>query len=239
MITFPSARRIDDEPASLAAPATAPSDAATPRQLSYLAALVRDRECDRLGPVPEHATKRQLSDAIAWALRQPRRTAPQTTTPQTTAPHTALTRPDRNPAAPQPPRREVPDGVYTFAYVDPRTRRDYGTEIIRVRTGQQSRRQYASLFDSARSRPAEHNPVTGSTVPGRVTWSKAPGLFTAMTDPANPAPVPLDAASAADFGALYALCVRCGRLLSDDGENRSLAVGYGPRCAEIMGWPWG
>jgi len=41
---------------------------------------------------------------------------------------------------------------------------------------------------------------------------------------------------AARFGKTYGVCINCNRALSDD---RSIAVGYGPVCAENQGWPWG
>ena len=46
----------------------------------------------------------------------------------------------------------------------------------------------------------------------------------------------LTAEQAAEFGHLYGMCVYCGRGLTDE---RSIAVGYGPICAENHGLPWG
>lgn len=44
------------------------------------------------------------------------------------------------------------------------------------------------------------------------------------------------AEQAARFGKLWGSCVFCSRLLTDE---RSVAVGYGPVCAEHNGLPWG
>jgi hypothetical protein len=41
---------------------------------------------------------------------------------------------------------------------------------------------------------------------------------------------------AAKFGQLYGICVYCWSELTDE---RSIAVGYGPTCAENRGLPWG
>jgi hypothetical protein len=46
----------------------------------------------------------------------------------------------------------------------------------------------------------------------------------------------VDAETAAAFGHLYGSCVFCARHLSDE---RSIAVGYGPDCADNNGLPWG
>lgn len=48
--------------------------------------------------------------------------------------------------------------------------------------------------------------------------------------------VPLDAETAAAFGQLYGICISCSRTLTDE---RSIHVGYGEKCAENHGWPWG
>jgi hypothetical protein len=46
----------------------------------------------------------------------------------------------------------------------------------------------------------------------------------------------LDAEQAAAFGHLYGQCVYCSSVLTDE---RSIAVGYGPTCADNHGLPWG
>lgn len=43
----------------------------------------------------------------------------------------------------------------------------------------------------------------------------------------------LTAEEAAQLGRTYGFCVNCARLLDDD---RSLAAGYGPQCAQMNGW---
>jgi hypothetical protein len=47
---------------------------------------------------------------------------------------------------------------------------------------------------------------------------------------------PVTAAEAAAYGHTHGNCIACSRDLTDD---RSLAVGYGPVCANKYGWPWG
>lgn len=46
----------------------------------------------------------------------------------------------------------------------------------------------------------------------------------------------LPADEAAKFGQVYGICCNCARTLNDE---RSIAAGYGPKCAENNGWPWG
>lgn len=46
----------------------------------------------------------------------------------------------------------------------------------------------------------------------------------------------LSADQAARFGKVYRCCVQCFRPLTDD---RSKAAGYGQKCADNNGWPWG
>ena len=41
------------------------------------------------------------------------------------------------------------------------------------------------------------------------------------------------------LGHLTTYCCFCGRHLTDDGENRSVEVGYGPVCGPKNGLPWG
>ena len=45
----------------------------------------------------------------------------------------------------------------------------------------------------------------------------------------------MTAEQAADFGKLYGICVNCGRTLTDED---SIHNGYGPTCAENLGWPY-
>jgi hypothetical protein len=47
------------------------------------------------------------------------------------------------------------------------------------------------------------------------------------------------AAVAAESGHVSGNCCFCNRPLTDEGEGRSVAVGYGPVCASRWGLPWG
>jgi hypothetical protein len=49
----------------------------------------------------------------------------------------------------------------------------------------------------------------------------------------------LTAEEAAAFGHLHKRCVFCSHNLSDEGDNRSVQVGYGETCAGNYGLPWG
>lgn len=44
---------------------------------------------------------------------------------------------------------------------------------------------------------------------------------------------------AAEYGKLMGHCCFCARRLTDDGDGRSVEVGYGPVCAKRYGLPWG
>jgi hypothetical protein len=50
---------------------------------------------------------------------------------------------------------------------------------------------------------------------------------------------PITAEQAAAFGHQHERCVFCSTPLSDDGDGRSVQVGYGPVCADRYGLPWG
>lgn len=50
---------------------------------------------------------------------------------------------------------------------------------------------------------------------------------------------PLSAEEAARFGHGTKRCIFCLTELTDDGPNKSVHVGYGPKCAEKHGLPWG
>ena len=62
-------------------------------------------------------------------------------------------------------------------------------------------------------------------------WVYAPGAIKRLD-----ARMRVTAEQAARFGKLWGSCVFCTRMLTDE---RSIAVGYGPRCAEREGLPWG
>lgn len=49
----------------------------------------------------------------------------------------------------------------------------------------------------------------------------------------------LTAEEAAAWGHEHSRCVFCSTKLADDGQGRSVEVGYGPTCAEKYGLPWG
>jgi len=50
---------------------------------------------------------------------------------------------------------------------------------------------------------------------------------------------PITAEEAAQFGHAEHHCCFCGIELTDEGEGRSVEVGYGPHCARKNGLPWG
>ena len=50
---------------------------------------------------------------------------------------------------------------------------------------------------------------------------------------------PITAEEAARWGHEHHRCVFCSTPLTDDGDNRSVQVGYGPICAAKYGLPWG
>jgi len=50
---------------------------------------------------------------------------------------------------------------------------------------------------------------------------------------------PITPEQAASFGHEFHACVFCATPLTDDGDNRSVVVGYGPICAKRYGLPWG
>lgn len=50
---------------------------------------------------------------------------------------------------------------------------------------------------------------------------------------------PITAEEAAAFGHAEHHCCFCGIELTDEGEGRSVEVGYGPHCARKNGLPWG
>jgi len=62
-------------------------------------------------------------------------------------------------------------------------------------------------------------------------WVYAPGAMRFLT-----ADMKVTAEQASAFGRLWGSCVFCSRLLTDE---RSIAVGYGPVCADHNGLPWG
>lgn len=62
-------------------------------------------------------------------------------------------------------------------------------------------------------------------------WFYSPGLVMELR-PENR----LTAEQAAKFGKLYEVCCCCAQRLT---HEQSIAVGYGPTCADNNGWPWG
>jgi hypothetical protein len=87
-----------------------------------------------------------------------------------------------------------------------------GAEYVKVLRGEPSGHLYAKVWD------------------GR-GWEYTVGLMRLLT-----ADMAITAEQAQQFGVLYSRCVFCTRKLTDD---RSIAVGYGPDCAEREGLPWG
>jgi hypothetical protein len=54
---------------------------------------------------------------------------------------------------------------------------------------------------------------------------------------------PMTTEELAEFAAAWGFaqkhCMFCGKSLGDEGDNRSVEVGYGPKCAAKNGLPWG
>lgn len=67
--------------------------------------------------------------------------------------------------------------------------------------------------------------------PDAEKWEYEAGLYFKLRGA-----VPLSAEDAKAFGDLYHHCIFCGLELTDD---RSIAAGYGPTCADNRGLPWG
>lgn len=65
----------------------------------------------------------------------------------------------------------------------------------------------------------------------RPRWEYVPGVVNVLT-----AEDKISAEDAAAFGKLYGICIFCSRDLTDE---RSIYVGYGAKCAENHGLPWG
>lgn len=65
---------------------------------------------------------------------------------------------------------------------------------------------------------------------GRASFVYQPGLMSRLT-----ADMRLTADEARAFGRQHSICCACGQLLEDD---RSIAAGYGPYCAEKYGWTY-
>ena len=66
---------------------------------------------------------------------------------------------------------------------------------------------------------------------GGMEWVYAPGVVPTLT-----AAHRITAEQAAHLGQITGRCVFCSRTLTDE---RSIAVGYGPVCADHHGLPWG
>jgi hypothetical protein len=91
-----------------------------------------------------------------------------------------------------------------------------------IRTGRTSGNQYAMRLIAA--------PVAGE----KLSWDYVKGGM-AMVRNGRPA----TAAEAAGLGWATHHCCFCNLELTDEGDNRSVAVGYGPVCAKKNGLPWG
>lgn len=63
------------------------------------------------------------------------------------------------------------------------------------------------------------------------SWDYSPGLSRQITSEDQR----LSAEAAAEYGALYGICVACGRGLNDE---RSVVAGYGATCAANNGWSY-
>lgn len=90
----------------------------------------------------------------------------------------------------------------------------YQGTYFKVITAVESGRRYAKRFDTQTKK-----------------FNRAPGKIRELTPDMVVSPE-----QAAQFGKLYGICCFCSRTLTDE---RSIGVGYGPRCAERYGLPWG
>lgn len=114
-------------------------------------------------------------------------------------------------AAKGAPRTPLANGLYVV-----------GADYWLVRTGRQSGNQYAMRLASA--------PVEGV----KLDWEFVRGgMATVRTGR------PATADEAAALGHATHHCCFCGIELTDEGNGRSVEVGYGPICAGKNGLPWG
>lgn len=90
--------------------------------------------------------------------------------------------------------------------------------FVKVQTSQSSGKPYAKMW-------------LGDPETKQGRWEYQSGLYFKLRGAE-----PLSAQDAKVFGDLYDHCVFCGLELSDE---RSIAAGYGPTCAENRGLPWG
>jgi hypothetical protein len=93
-----------------------------------------------------------------------------------------------------------------------------------VRTGRQSGNTYAMRL------------LSDPDAAGKPDWEYVRGGLAIV---ANGGLRDADGTVAARLGHAAHACVFCGTALTDDGDNRSVKVGYGPICANRYGLPWG
>lgn len=117
------------------------------------------------------------------------------------------------PQAPAKPKRKEPaeEGFYKQGNVY--------FKVQEARNG--SGRRYAKILRVPTAVPEGDKPY----------WEYAPGVVMVLS-----AEDKLSAEDAAAFGKLYGICIFCSRDLTDE---RSIAMGYGPVCAENHNLPWG
>lgn len=65
----------------------------------------------------------------------------------------------------------------------------------------------------------------------KVSWEYSPGTVFQLTSDHK-----MTQEQASAFGTLYGVCIYCGKELTDE---RSIFAGYGGKCAENQGLPWG
>lgn len=119
-------------------------------------------------------------------------------------------------------------GAVTVSHVDPSTLDvglyTVGDDIWWVREGRKSGNTYAMRLAS--------EPVEGS----KLDWEYVKGglrILAGLNASKD------DGTVAARLGHVAHHCCFCGIPLTDDGDNRSVKVGYGPVCAQRYALPWG
>lgn len=97
-----------------------------------------------------------------------------------------------------------------------------GNDVWWVREGRKTGNTYAMLLMSARD------------YAGKADWQYVKGGMNIARKGVKD-----DGTIAAQLGHAAHACCFCGIALTDDGDGRSVKVGYGPVCAAKYGLPWG
>lgn len=122
--------------------------------------------------------------------------------------------------SPEPEPTRVPVTEEGFYYIPT------SGEYVKVLRSENSGRLYTKVWT-----PTVVEDGDGNVIDEGGSWEYTVGLLRLMH-----AGQKVNAETAGLFGDLYSRCVFCSRKLTDD---RSIAVGYGPDCAEHQGLPWG